>query len=193
MCSAAPATGSRSCHDGSHAESRLDASVRRRALQLEAKACSMRWNGLRFEQGTRAAEAMRLVIDAIPTMAWTVRPDGVVDFVNLISLGSTTRVSLSTRKLQSRRARSIPRRTWPLGNRSRMKCACGRLTANIVGFWFAHPGPTFTSPMEQPSPSDLISPALRGGRSATEIAPPVTRSRGPGSECPGRGEDQGGA
>ena len=25
---------------------------------------------------------MRLVIDAIPTMAWTVRPDGVVDFVN---------------------------------------------------------------------------------------------------------------
>ena len=42
----------------------------------------MRWNGLRFEQGTRAAEAMRLVIDAIPTMAWTGRPDGVVDFVN---------------------------------------------------------------------------------------------------------------
>ena len=37
---------------------------------------------MRFEQGTRAAEAMRLVIDAIPTMAWTVRPDGVVDFVN---------------------------------------------------------------------------------------------------------------
>jgi PAS domain S-box-containing protein len=49
----------------------------------------MRWSGLRFEQGTRAAQALRhsdevlrLVIDRIPTMAWTVRPDGVVDFVN---------------------------------------------------------------------------------------------------------------
>src|SRR5260370_42124990 len=40
-------------------------------------------------QSTRAGQAvrhsdgvLRLVIDTIPTMAWTVRPDGVVDFVN---------------------------------------------------------------------------------------------------------------
>jgi PAS domain S-box-containing protein len=44
---------------------------------------------LRFKKSTRAShelqrsdEVLRLVIDTIPTMAWTVRPDGVVDFVN---------------------------------------------------------------------------------------------------------------
>ena len=37
----------------------------------------------RAEQAPRHGdEVLRLVIDAIPTMAWTVRPDGVVDFVN---------------------------------------------------------------------------------------------------------------
>ena len=37
----------------------------------------------RAEQTPRHSdEILRLVIDAIPTMAWTVRPDGVVDFVN---------------------------------------------------------------------------------------------------------------
>jgi PAS domain S-box-containing protein len=30
----------------------------------------------------RSEEHLRLVIDTIPTMAWTVRPDGIVDFVN---------------------------------------------------------------------------------------------------------------
>src|SRR5882762_2481592 len=30
----------------------------------------------------RAEDRVRLIINAIPTMAWTVRPDGVVDFVN---------------------------------------------------------------------------------------------------------------
>jgi len=50
---------------------------------------STKRNGSRFRQSTRAAQALRysdevlqLVIDTIPTMAWTVRPDGVVDFVN---------------------------------------------------------------------------------------------------------------
>jgi PAS domain S-box-containing protein len=49
----------------------------------------VRWNELLFEQNTRFAQALRhgdevlwLVIDTIPTMAWTVRPDGVVDFIN---------------------------------------------------------------------------------------------------------------
>jgi PAS domain S-box-containing protein len=44
---------------------------------------------LLFAQNTRFAQALRhgdevlwLVIDTIPTMAWTVRPDGVVDFIN---------------------------------------------------------------------------------------------------------------
>jgi PAS domain S-box-containing protein len=50
---------------------------------------SARWSGLRFKQSTgfgqtleQGDEILRLVIDTIPTMAWTVRPDGVVDFVN---------------------------------------------------------------------------------------------------------------
>ena len=30
----------------------------------------------------RAEDRIRLIIDTIPTMAWTVRPDGAVDFVN---------------------------------------------------------------------------------------------------------------
>ncbi len=43
----------------------------------------MRSAQLRAEQTPRHSdEILRLVIDAIPTMAWTVRPDGVVDFVN---------------------------------------------------------------------------------------------------------------
>ena len=44
---------------------------------------------MRFEKSTRGSqdarrgdEVLQLVIDAIPTMAWTVRLDGVVDFVN---------------------------------------------------------------------------------------------------------------
>jgi PAS domain S-box-containing protein len=32
-------------------------------------------------------EHLRLIIDTIPTMAWTIRPDGAVDFVNQRSLG----------------------------------------------------------------------------------------------------------
>ena len=42
-----------------------------------------------FEESTRPSldllrrdELLQLVINSIPTMAWTVRPDGVVDFVN---------------------------------------------------------------------------------------------------------------
>src|ERR1700687_2227854 len=31
-------------------------------------------------------EHVRLIINTIPTMAWTIRPDGVVDFVNQRSL-----------------------------------------------------------------------------------------------------------
>ena len=51
----------------------------------------MRWSGLRFEPGTLAAQALRHSDEVlrpaaryhtIPTMAWTVRPDGAVDFVN---------------------------------------------------------------------------------------------------------------
>src|SRR5205085_3313863 len=30
----------------------------------------------------RSEDHLRLVIDTIPTMAWSIRPDGVVDFVN---------------------------------------------------------------------------------------------------------------
>src|SRR4029077_17007628 len=30
----------------------------------------------------RSEEHLRLIIDTIPTMAWTVRPDGAVDFIN---------------------------------------------------------------------------------------------------------------
>lgn len=44
---------------------------------------------MRFDENTqvsqelqRGDDALRLVIDSIPTMAWTVRPDGVIDFVN---------------------------------------------------------------------------------------------------------------
>ena len=35
-----------------------------------------------IEDLKRAEHRIRLLIDAIPTMAWTLRPDGVVDFVN---------------------------------------------------------------------------------------------------------------
>jgi PAS domain S-box-containing protein len=34
----------------------------------------------------QSEDSLRLIIDTIPTMAWTVRPDGVVDFINQRSL-----------------------------------------------------------------------------------------------------------
>ena len=34
----------------------------------------------------QSEEHLRLIIDTIPTMAWTLRPDGTVDFVNQRSL-----------------------------------------------------------------------------------------------------------
>src|SRR6266567_8589500 len=38
---------------------------------------------LRAEEELRRSEdRLRLIIDTIPTMAWTVRPDGAVDFIN---------------------------------------------------------------------------------------------------------------
>src|SRR3981081_4102567 len=30
----------------------------------------------------QSEDSLRLIVDTIPTMAWTVRPDGAVDFVN---------------------------------------------------------------------------------------------------------------
>src|SRR5260370_2927273 len=37
----------------------------------------------------QSQDSLRLIIDTIPTMAWTLRPDGVLDFVNQRSLDYT--------------------------------------------------------------------------------------------------------
>src|SRR6202795_2418165 len=44
----------------------------------------VKWYGTSndLEDLKRAEDRIRLIINTIPTMAWTVRPDGVVDFVN---------------------------------------------------------------------------------------------------------------
>jgi PAS domain S-box-containing protein len=44
----------------------------------------VKWYGTTsdIEDLKRAEDRVRLVINTIPTMAWTVRPDGVVDFIN---------------------------------------------------------------------------------------------------------------
>jgi len=44
----------------------------------------VRWYGTTsdIEDLKRAEDRVRLIINTIPTMAWTIRPDGVVDFVN---------------------------------------------------------------------------------------------------------------
>lgn len=44
----------------------------------------VKWYGTSsdIEDVKRAEDRIRLIIDTIPTMAWTVRPDGAVDFVN---------------------------------------------------------------------------------------------------------------
>jgi PAS domain S-box-containing protein len=44
----------------------------------------VKWYGTSsdIEDLKRAEDRIRLIIDTIPTMAWTVRPDGAVDFVN---------------------------------------------------------------------------------------------------------------
>src|SRR3984893_14073244 len=48
----------------------------------------VRWYGTTsdIEDRKEAEDRLRLVIDRIPTMAWSLRPDGVVDFVNQRSL-----------------------------------------------------------------------------------------------------------
>src|SRR2546430_581128 len=44
----------------------------------------VKWYGLTcdIEDRKRAEDRVRLIVNAIPTMAWTVRPNGAVDFVN---------------------------------------------------------------------------------------------------------------
>src|SRR6266496_345902 len=86
-------------------------------------------------------DRLRLIIDTIPVMAWTVRPDGAVDFINR-RWHSYTGISLEE-DLKSRRAQCTPKtfteswksgwRTWPPGNRTRMKCAYSGLTGNTAG------------------------------------------------------------
>jgi PAS domain S-box-containing protein len=51
----------------------------------------LNWYGtsIDIEDLKRAEDRVRLIIDTLPTMAWTVRPDGVVDFVNQRSLDYT--------------------------------------------------------------------------------------------------------
>src|SRR6266436_2671377 len=48
----------------------------------------VKWYGLTVDIGDlkRAEDRVRLVINTIPTMVWTLRPDGTVDFVNQRSL-----------------------------------------------------------------------------------------------------------
>src|SRR6202521_270366 len=48
----------------------------------------VRWYGTSsdIDDLKRAGDRVRLIINTIPTMAWTIRPDGVVDFVNQRSL-----------------------------------------------------------------------------------------------------------
>jgi PAS domain S-box-containing protein len=48
----------------------------------------VKWYGTSsdIEDLKRAEDRVRLIINTIPTMAWTIRPDGVVDFVNQRSL-----------------------------------------------------------------------------------------------------------
>jgi len=62
--------------------------------------------------GTDAAsnaigESLRLIIDTIPTMVWSVRPDGAVDFVNQRWLDYTG--LLWRRKSKTQRAHFIPK------------------------------------------------------------------------------------
>ena len=48
----------------------------------------VKWYGTTsdIEDLKRAEDRVRLIINTIPTMAWTIRPDGIVDFVNQRSL-----------------------------------------------------------------------------------------------------------
>jgi PAS domain S-box-containing protein len=48
----------------------------------------VKWYGATsdIEDLKRAEDRIRLIIDTIPTMAWSIRPDGVVDFINQRSL-----------------------------------------------------------------------------------------------------------
>ena len=48
----------------------------------------VKWYGTTtdIEDLKRAEDRIRLIIDTIPTMAWSIRPDGVVDFINQRSL-----------------------------------------------------------------------------------------------------------
>jgi len=90
-------------------------------------------------------ERMRLIIDTIPTMAWSLRPDGAVDFVNK-ALAWNIQAFLLKRSLknptspvQSPRPAAghgnVAFGPWPLGNRPEDEMRLQRADGNIAGSW----------------------------------------------------------
>ena len=86
-------------------------------------------------------DRLRLVIDTIPTMVWSLLPDGAVDFVNQrwleytgLSLEEAIEQPTGTihpEDLQGSWKNGVE--IWLPENLPRMKCVCAALTGNIAG------------------------------------------------------------
>ena len=63
-------------------EEKVEERTRELAATNEALRTEIAERKLAVEAVQRAEDSLQLVIDTIPTMAWSLRPDGVVDFVN---------------------------------------------------------------------------------------------------------------
>src|SRR5882672_8145146 len=100
----------------------------------------------RAEEEVRQSEnRLRLVIGTIPTMAWSLLPDGAVDFVNQRWLEYT---GLSLEEALADPMRTVHQktslgswrsgvRTWLSGTSASMKYVCAAPTGNIAGSWSA--------------------------------------------------------
>src|SRR5437870_75146 len=84
-----------------------------RAVPLRDKQRKIvKWYGTTsdIEDMKRAEDRVRLIIDTLPTMVWTVRPDGAVDFVNQRSLDYT---GLSLEEQIGEQTRTVHREDLP--------------------------------------------------------------------------------
>lgn len=128
----------------------------------------------------RREDELRLVIDTIPVMAWTVRPDGRVDFLSRRWIDYCASRSRNTLTILSPRCTPTTRRAfskngapkWRQDKATTTRCVCGAPMENTAGFSFAH------------RPCEMHSTILSSGmacprtlRIASERKPPLAPVR----------------
>jgi len=119
----------------------IDMATQMARVAIEAKGSEERMAEKIQALSRQKEDHLRLVIDTIPTMAWSVLP--TAPLISSISAGWNTRASHPRTHSKRRIAPFIQKIfhaswtsglwTWLPGNRTRAKCACAAPTGNIAG------------------------------------------------------------